>query len=622
MSISLKFYLQVADSNRYTCSPFFPPTPKLSEYLPDMQLPTVSLCYRMLVALLFTAAIGGCATQHGASLSSQSTSGIPANESGIAADEPDADGDRTLAVLWGRFRTTISLPDPEHQVLGVDEAEVAAEDTLAAEGDAGGELADDGANDDTDLWTRVRSGFRLDYDGDARLAAERNWYVNHPEYLARTVERARPYMHLIVSEIERRDMPMEIALLPIVESAFQPFAYSHGRAAGLWQFIPSTARIYGLRQNWWYDGRRDVQASTEAALDYLNNLQARFDGDWLLALAAYNSGTGTVRQAIAHNRRRGRPTDFWSLHLPRETRAYVPKLLALRDIFAAPHAYGLTLASIPDEPYVTPVWTGSQIDLALAADLANLSLDQFYELNPGFNRWATDPDGSHMLLVPLEKAADFCVNLAELPPKRRIEWAHHRIREGETLGEIAHHYRTTVTVLRQVNKIRGNLIRAGHDLMIPVATRELHNYTLSQDQRKLAAQNRSRQGTKIVHVVRRGDTLWDISRLYRVGVRQLASWNGMATRDTLRPGQRLVIWRTGAHDTADITLNGKHPLDGRTQRISYVVRKGDSLSRISQRFNVKVSQVRRWNSLRRDSYLQPGQHLTLFIDITRQTENI
>jgi len=588
-----------------------------------MQLPTVGLFYRMLVALFFTAAIGGCATQRSSSLSPQSNSGTSANESGIAADEPDAD--QTLAVLWGRFRTTISLPDPEHEVLGVDEAEIAEEDTLAAEGKAGSQSANNtGANNETDLWTRMRAGFRLVYHGDSRLAAERNWYVDHPEYLARTVERAQPYMHLIVSEIERRDMPMEIALLPIVESAFQPFAYSHGRAAGLWQFIPSTARIYGLRQNWWYDGRRDVQASTEAALDYLNNLQARFDGDWLLALAAYNSGTGTVRQAIAHNQRRGRPTDFWSLQLPRETRAYVPKLLALREIFATPQDYGLTLASIPDEPYVTPVWTGSQIDLALAADLAGVSLDQLYELNPGFNRWATDPDGSHMLLVPLEKATDFCVNLAELPPKRRIEWAHHRIREGETLGQIARHYRTTVAVLRQVNKIRGNLIRAGHDLMIPVATRELHNYTLSQDQRKLAAQNRSRQGTKIVHVVRRGDTLWDISRQYRVGVRQLARWNGMAPRDTLRPGQHLVIWRTGAHNTADadITLNGRHPLDGRTQRISYVVRKGDSLSRISQRFNVKVSQVRRWNSLRRNSYLQPGQRLTLFVDVTRQTENI
>ena len=594
-----------------------------------MQLPTAGFCYRMFVVLFVSTAISGCATQRNSSMSPQSTPATPSSESGIAADDQDADSDQTLAVLWGRFRTTISLPDPEHQVLGVDEAEVAAEDTLAAEdtadGNSAGEADDDAsADDETDLWARVRAGFRLEYDGDARLAAERSWYVNHPEYLARTVERARPYMHLIVSELERRNMPMEIALLPIVESAFQPFAYSHGRAAGLWQFIPSTARIYGLRQNWWYDGRRDIQASTEAALDYLNNLQARFDGDWLLALAAYNSGTGTVRQAIAHNQRRGRPTDFWSLHLPKETRAYVPKLLALREIFAAPHDYGLTLASIPDEPYVTPVWTGSQIDLALAADLADVSLDQLYELNPGFNRWATDPDGSHILLVPLEKAADFCVNLAELPPKRRIEWAHHRIREGETLGQIAQHYRTTVTVLRQVNKIHGSLIRAGKDLMIPVATRELHNYSLSQEQRKLATQNRSREGTKVVHVVRRGDTLWDISRLYRVSVGQLASWNGMAPRDTLRPGQHLVIWRAGSEATtaAEITLNTAHPLDGRTQRISYVVRKGDSLSRISQRFNVKVSQVRRWNSLRRNSYLQPGQRLTLFIDVTRQTENI
>jgi membrane-bound lytic murein transglycosylase D len=226
--------------------------------------------------------------------------------------------------------------------------------------------------------------------------------------------------------------------------------------------------------------------------------------------------------------------------------------------------------------------------------------------------------------MPLDKAADFCINLAELPPTKRIEWAHHMIREGETLGHIANRYRTTVAVLRQVNKINGNFIRAGQSLMIPIATRDLSNYTLSMEQRKFAIQNRDRDGSKLVHVVRSGDTLWDISRLYKVSVGQLATWNGMAPRDTLRPGQELVIWHSNTigKGATGLSLNDSHPLSGKTQRINYVVRKGDSLARISQRFNVKVSQLRRWNSLSGNTYLQPGQRLTLFVDVTRQTENI
>ena len=206
-----------------------------------------------------------------------------------------------------------------------------------------------------DLWNRIRAGFQLEDMDHPRIQRELNWYARHPEYMERVAERAQPYLHFIVEEFEKANIPSEIILLPIVESAFQPFAYSHGRAAGIWQFIPGTGRRFGLEQNWWYDGRRDVYASTMAAIKYLTSLNKQFDGDWMLALAAYNSGSGTVKRAIRRNKRQGKPTDFFSLHLPKETRAYAPKLMALKKLIANPEKYDMTIPSIPDEPYLARV---------------------------------------------------------------------------------------------------------------------------------------------------------------------------------------------------------------------------------------------------------------------------
>lgn len=472
------------------------------------------------------------------------------------------------------------------------------------------------ANIEWNLWNRIRGGFALPLEAHRRIDAELQWYASHQAYLDRVADRAEPYLHHIVNELERRNMPAEIALLPIVESAFQPFAYSPGRAAGIWQFIPSTGRIFDLDQNWWYDGRRDIIASTDAALDYLQKLRSYFDGDWLLALAAYNSGAGTVFKAVKRNRRRGKPTDFWSLRLPRETRTYVPRLLALRDLVADPGSVGIVLKPIPDQRYFTTVELDSQIDLAMAAELAGISVEEVYRLNPGFNRWATAPKGPHHLVLPLENAEQFAAGLARIPKESRVSWRRHRIRSGESLGLIARRYRTTVGVLRRVNGIRGHLIRAGHHLLIPVASRSAGSYTLSADQRLKRIKSTPRGKTKLVHVVTRGDTLWDISRSYRVSVGALARWNGMAPGDTLKPGQRLVIWQQAG--VKKVTLHT--PTHGeRIQRLRYRVRRGDSLSRIAQRFRVTVRQLQKWNGIKKGAYLQPGQVLTLYVDVTRQS---
>jgi len=528
--------------------------------------------------------------------------------------------------FWDNAEITTSL-DPEHNTFDIDSSveviETVPNQPIATEALTTHDLNQQfAAHRPDDLWQRIRDGFSLPKSEHARTVSERRWYARHQEYIDRTTERAQPYLHFIVEEAARRNIPMELALLPVVESAFQPFAYSHGRASGIWQFIPGTGRMYGLKQNWWYDGRRDITASTLAAFDYLETLNKQFSGDWLLALAAYNSGGGTVRKAIRKNKRRGKPTDFWSLKLPRETRAYVPKLLAIRDIVANPEQHNIIMTSLKDEPYFEKVATGSQIDLARAAELAGIPLKQLYRLNPAFNRWATDPDGPHHLLVPLDKAPQFTQNLAGLPKANRVKWARHRIRNGETLGHIAKRYKTTVAVIKDVNKVRGHMIRAGKNLIIPVAAKSPSSYSLSSTQRAKSIKNRPKKGIKLAYKVQRGDTLWDISRAHNVAVRQLARWNAMAPRDTLRPGQNLVIWKSATKVAKAKSPNITPALDDVTRRIRYTVRRGDSLSRISNRFNVSINNLKRWNPKARGKYLQPGQRLTLFVDITNQSGSI
>ncbi len=592
-----------------------------------------------LVLCLFL--LSGCSTtpdKPPASSSLPATTDEPASPTSdvVVAAAGNTEPRETIAILWGRFRTQIALPDPEQAIALADAttSTTSGTDTAAArpviddqiDEATGADAIPVAIADETDIWARIRAGFAMSDKQPRRVRLEADWYSRHQAYFDRTIERARPYLHLIVSAIDERDMPMEIALLPIVESAFQPFAYSHGRAAGIWQFIPGTAKRFGLKQNWWYDGRRDILASTTAALDYLQQLNREFKGDWELALAAYNSGSGTVRKAIRKNKRRQKATDFWHLQLPRETRAYVPKLLALRAIVNDPASFGIRLASIPDEPYLATVDIDSQIDLALAAELSGLSLEEIYRLNPAFNHWATDPDGPHRLLLPIEKVESFKLALAELPSSQRIRWQRHRIRPGETLGHIARRYRTTVKVLTRVNKIPGHMIRAGRNLIIPVATRDIRQYTLSAEQRLNRIKARSpggKQKKKITHRVRNGDTFWDIARKYGTTVRKLARWNGLSPRDILKPGQKLVIWRSASSKTAVKSSLDVNPLrQNTTRRIRYTVRKGDSLARISQRFRVRISELRHWNDLPKGRYLQPGQRLTLYVDVTRQTENI
>ncbi|MEL0035691.1 MAG: LysM peptidoglycan-binding domain-containing protein [Gammaproteobacteria bacterium] len=475
---------------------------------------------------------------------------------------------------------------------------------------------------DNNIWLRIAEGLTIDVPQTRRVTVQRDWYAKHQSYLNRVADRAEPFLYFIVEEIDKRNMPMELALLPIVESAFDPFAYSHGRASGMWQFIPGTGKRFKLEQNWWYDGRRDVYASTFAALDYLEYLHKLFNGDWLHALAAYNSGEGNVRRAIRNNKKRNKPTDFWNLRLPKETKAYVPKLLALADLLKRDDEFALNWKPIANQPAIAKVDIGSQLDLALAAEMAGMSIEEIYRYNPGFNRWSTAPKGPHYLILPLQKVAQFELALAATSPDERVRWLRYTIRNGDTLSTIAAKHNTTVATLRSVNRIRGTGIRAGKTLLIPTSSQSQNSYILSADRRLASKQNTQRSGTKQTYVVKPGDSFWEISRRYGVHHRTLAKWNGMAPTDPLKVGTKLVIW-TKTPVTASVPASNV-ALDKQTRlrKIYYRVRRGDSLARISSKFAVSMNDLKRWNkSISQRKYLQPGDRLQLYVDITNQSGN-
>lgn len=476
------------------------------------------------------------------------------------------------------------------------------------------QLADFTVSERGNLWPRMRAGYALPEVDHPRVQTYLNWYAQHPHYMDRVVERGRRYLHHIVQRLEAEDMPTELALLPIVESAFDPFAYSHGQASGIWQFVPATGSQYGLKQNWWYDGRRDVVASTDAALRYLKYLHELFDGDWLLALASYNTGQGNVMRRVRQNERLGKPTDFWSLDLPRETRAYVPQLLALSKVVAEPEQYGLNLKPVPDQPYFEIVKINSQIDLAQAAELAGLEVDELYMLNAGYNRWATDPDGPHRLLVPATHAPTFRERLAEVPEDQRVGWQRYQVASGDSLITIARRHRTSVKNIQQANDLNGHIIRAGQTLLIPTAKHDAERYAFSAGQRRQRTQDGSRgpEGTqRIEYQVRPGDSFWSIARRHDTTVGAVTNWNGMAPGDTLKPGETLTLWTDQSQAQANSDRRSV------VRKVHYRVRKGDSLARIASQFNLSIKDIQRWNTVSSSSYIHPGQSLTLYVDVTQ-----
>ncbi len=457
-----------------------------------------------------------------------------------------------------------------------------------------------------DVWERMRHGFKMDLTQDNdRIAAQRNWFLQRQDFMNRVSDRASRYLFHTVTDAEKYGVPSELALLPVIESSYNPFALSHASAAGIWQFIPSTGQIFGLKQNWWYDGRRDVTESTRAAYEFLGKLYSKF-GDWQLALAAYNAGPGTVQRAINQNAAEGLPTDFWSLRLPSETMSYVPRFLAVAQIVQDPARYGISITPVVNQAHFRAVTTNSQIDLAKAAELAGISLKELQALNPGYSRWATHPEGPHRLLVPINTAADFESQLSTLPPPERIAVQHYRVKRGDTLFKVAKRHGIAAAELKRLNKLKRNKLQAGQMLVISKSRASSEAYSLSQDQRQARSQSQD-SAPRRSYRIKSGDTLYAIARSQGVSPKQLADWNNLSMNSALRPGQRLQIQSKGRSESNRVASRSAN----KVQRIRYEVRKGDTLFKIANRYKVSVSQIKNWNSS--SHRIKPGQDLVIYI---------
>lgn len=442
-----------------------------------------------------------------------------------------------------------------------------------------------------DIWERMRSSFKLqDAIGvNPRIERQRQRYVSNPTIIESACERGSLYIHYVVERLEERNMPLELALLPFIESAYNPFAYSRSHAVGLWQFIPSTGKHFNLRQTSWYDGRRDITASTNAAMDYLSYLHERFDGDWLLALAAYNAGEGTVSRAIKRNRKLGLPTDYWNLSLPKETQNHVPKLLALSQLVMTPDAYGINLDPIANTPYFEQVAVNRRMDLSHVAAMADIDEDELYLLNPAFKKRIT-LDGPHHLLVPTDKAELLVANLALLKPQALVDRQAYRVRTGGHL---------TANTLKEVSKLPGNRLRVGQTLSIPAQPGMQPDQPLFKD----VASDKEAPAPRSYRV-KAGDNLRQIAKAHQVEVKDLQRWHQLSGKSALKVGQPLML--QGGSATTPSSNRARQAIT------HYKVRKGDSIYLIAKRFKVAMQDLLRWNP-RGSHVLMPGQTLTLYL---------
>ena len=388
-----------------------------------------------------------------------------------------------------------------------------------------------------DIWDRIRAGYAMPELDDPLVAKWEKYYADRPEYMARIIERSSKYMFYIVTELERRGLPLEIALLPMIESAFNPIAHSSAKAAGIWQFIPSTGVDYGMKQDWWSDSRRDIVQATNGAIDYLSKLHGMF-GDWQLALASYNWGEGSVGRAVQRSKASGGPGNYLALNMPAETRNYLPKLQAIKNIIRNPAAFGLAIATVPNEPYFKTITLAHAIDLKRAAQLAEMTEADFVALNPAHNRPVIGGRSEYQVLLPANKADVFLTRL-ESNEKPRVSWMAYRTRVGDRMDVLAERFGTTVAALKSVNGIRAvaPTLPAGYHLLVPSdgpseeALGSIRNAVFTKFPEYVPPR---------VHKVRSGETFASIAKRYGVAPHTLAQWNRMA-KPAARAGQLLYV---------------------------------------------------------------------------------
>lgn len=447
-----------------------------------------------------------------------------------------------------------------------------------------------------DVWLRIRQQIQIQVPNSLDVSQQRDFYRRHQSLLNQVAVRADPFLYHIVTELERRQMPVEIALLPIVESSFNPLAQA-GAPAGLWQMVPQTARNFGLQRNDWYDGRKDPIASTKAALDYLQYLYNNLGNDWLNAVAGFNSGEGRVQNAIASNRAKGKPIDFWSLNLPKQSTIYLPKWLALIDLLQHAEKYNVKWPAISNQPKIGFTTIKGPVDLNQVARLTQLSLSEVKKLNPGFKRGSTAP-GEISLVLPLEKMGLFAQNRVQLRTVRLADTRQYQVKSGDSLGLIASKHGTTVAKLKQLNQLKSDQLKVGQRLTVSQAGADDSNQSLSAS---ASSRKQPPKSIAVSYQVKSGDSLWLIGKKFKVEGSELAAYNKLAVNSSLKPGQTLKI----------PTSRTQHKNSAAQKTKIYVVKSGDSLDKIAKKQKVKLADLLQWNALTTESLLQPGQKLQL-----------
>ena len=438
-----------------------------------------------------------------------------------------------------------------------------------------------------DLWDVIRENSNFQYSAE-RLEIQKalKIYQNNQYLVDRLSKNGQRYLYHMVDETLKRDMPVELALLPFIESQFDPYAQSPAGASGIWQFILSTAREQGLKRNWWYDGRRDIIASTNSALNYLDSMYQKTN-DWLLTIASFNVGPARIQREVRKNKNQGKQTDFWSLKLPKETSKYLPRLLALLEVIKNPENYNVNFPFLPNRPYFRIIDIPSQVDLMQVANISGLSIEAVYELNPGFNQWATDPNGPFYLLLPIGIADRFEIRLNSMSEEELVKWDKYVVNKGDTLISISKKYMISQALLKEINNLDDDLIFENEELTVPRGPEWLKDYLNKPD----------------IYFVSRGDTLWSIAKKYGVQVSDLIVWNDLSTERYLQINQQINIYPKYfvPKKKKKVNLND----------LTYPVKRGDTISKIAKKFGVTGDLIVQWNELRNPEVIYPGQVLDI-----------
>lgn len=451
------------------------------------------------------------------------------------------------------------------------------------------------------VWDRIRAGFSLPHTSNGAVDAQIRFYTSNKAYFYKVTQQSEPFLHYVASQMEANDMPMELALLPFIESSYNPAAASASNA-GMWQFGSSTGRNFGLTQNTWYDGRKDVVASTDAAIRLLKKLYTKFDNDWFLAVAAYNVGDGALQQAIDKNRKAGKPTDFWSLPLNKTTQGYIPQLIALSKIVADPNVYDFKLYPIADVPFFVKVNVESQVNLAEVAQSSSLDTALIKKLNAGYKGWLTDPTQPRHLLVPVSAAAAIKLQLDNAPKVESVKWQEHVVKKGDTLDAIAKRYGSNASQIKAINNIKSEKLSPGQRLQIPQSLES--SIASSSTNVETKSETPSTTPTKTsYYTVKSGDNLWSIAKSQNISVDTLLRLNKMTSKSALKPGQKLAL-----SNSSIATSNNA------SRQINYTIKSGDTLGKIAAKYDVSVKQIMQWNKIKDESSIKPNQELIVLVD--------